>query len=121
MGMTRLHLFPALMTVLILGGCDRSQTVETEMRIAELENYSMELEAQLEYVYTEVSRLSRSLSSEVTNVERALSDVHLRVLDLPLGELVVTMREVEAAVAVANQRVLELKGTTNDLASMVDY
>lgn len=117
----RLHLIPALIAVLAVGGCDRSQTIETEMRLAELENYAMELEAQLEYVFTEVSQLSRSLSSEVTNVERALSDVHLRVLDLPSGELIVTMREVEAAVSVANQRVMELRRTANDLAEMVEY
>lgn len=113
--------FPVLLAASALVGCDRQQTLETEMRLAELENYAMELEAQLEYVYTEISQLSRDISSEVTNVERALSDVHLRVLDLPSGELIVTMREVEAAVAVANQRVMELRRTANDLAGMVDY
>lgn len=121
MGKTRLRLLAALIVALIVSGCEQPQTIETEMRLAELESYAMELEAQLEYVYTEVSRVSRSLSSEVANVERALSDVHLRVLDLPSGELVMTMREVEAAVAVANQRVAELRRTANDLSGMVDF
>jgi hypothetical protein len=112
---------PLLIAVLFVSGCESPQTIETEMRLAELENYALELETQLEYVYNEISQLSRSLSSDVTNVERALSDVHLRVLDLPSGELIITMREVEAAVAVANQRVAELRRTTNDLAGMVDY
>ncbi len=121
MGKTRIHLLPMLVAVLCAGGCERPQTIETEMRLAELENYAMELEAQLEYAYTEVSRLSRNLSTDVSNLESAVSDVHLRVLDLPSGELIITMREVEAAVAVANQRVMELRRTANDLAGMVDY
>lgn len=91
------------------------------MRIAELEDYAMQLETQLNFVYTEVSRISQSLSTEVTNVEAALTDVHLRVADLPLGDLAITMREVEAAVAVANQRVAALRVSANNLSQMTDY
>ncbi len=121
MGKSRNHFLPALFGLILVGGCERPQTIETEMRLAELENYAMELESQLEYVYTEMSQLSRSLSADVSNLERALSDVHLRVLDLPSGELIVTMREVEAAVAVANQRLIEVRRSANDLARMVEF
>jgi hypothetical protein len=105
----------------VVAGCSPRNTLETEMRIAELEDYAMQLETQLNFVYTEVSRISQSLSTEVTNVEAALTDVHLRVADLPLGDLAITMREVEAAVAVANQRVAALRVSANNLSQMTDY
>jgi hypothetical protein len=105
----------------LVAGCDQRQTLETEMRIAELEDYALQMEGQLDFMYVELSRISRSLSAEVSDLESALSDIHLRVADLPSGELVVTMREVEAAVAIANQRSAALRVTANNLSQMVEY
>ncbi len=105
----------------LAAGCNQRQTLETEMRISELEDYALQLEGQLDYMYVELSQISRSLTAEVAEMESALSDVHLRVADLPSGELVVTMREVEAAVAVANQRSAALRVTASNLSQMVEY
>lgn len=111
----------ALAVVLVVtGGCDSGQSLETEMMILQLQAHAAELETELEYVYTEVGRISRALNESVENTETAMEDVHRRVLDLPSADLEITMREVEAAVAVANQRVTAVRTAANNLSSMVE-
>ncbi|MDR0787944.1 MAG: hypothetical protein LBG44_08780 [Gemmatimonadota bacterium] len=121
--MKKIRLFTSIAVALIpaITACSQRQTLESEMRISELEEYSMQLELELNNVYAQLTGISRNLSAEVGNMEAALSDVHLKVADLPLGELIVTMREVEATVAVANQRAAALRVTANNLSQMTQY
>jgi outer membrane murein-binding lipoprotein Lpp len=113
-----------LLAVLAFGlviGCESSQSVETELYIAELQSQVQELQGQLDYFYTEVAQLSGAVSTSVQNMEAALDDLNRRVLDLPAGDPQLTIREVEAAMAVANQRLVDLRTAANNLATSVDY
>jgi outer membrane murein-binding lipoprotein Lpp len=102
-------------------GCESRQSVETEIYIYELQAQVSELETQLDYFHNEVVQLSREVSARVQNMALALEDVNRRVFDLPTGDPQLTIREVEAAMSVANQRLAELRTAANNLATSVDY
>ncbi len=109
--------FRSLLGLLLLSGCESSETVETQLYIAELETAVAQLEGDLNAAYQEVSRLSGLLTTQVASLEGSVNDVNLRVLDLPsAADPAMGIREVEAAVAVTMRRVAELKGTTQSLA-----
>lgn len=102
----------------LLAGCETRETVDTEIYIAELETEVSQLEGELNAAYLEVSRLSGLLTSQVTGLEGSVNDLNLRVLDLPAAaDPAMAVREVEAAVAVIQQRVADLKGTSSTLAA----
>lgn len=104
--------------LLLLSGCETRQTLETELYITELETQVMQLDGELNAAYQEVSRLSGLLTTQVTGLEGSVNDLNLRVLDLPAAqEPAMAIREVEAAVAVIRQRVVDLKGTSSTLAA----
>ncbi len=117
----RLFLLLTLPAMTLFAGCDSRQSVETEIYIYELQAQVGELEGQLDFFYNDVVQLSRSVSTGVRNMELALEDVNRRVFDLPTGDPQLTIREVEAAMSVANQRLAELRTAANNLASSVDY
>ena len=110
--------------VALLGitGCATRESFETEMMVAELQVQVAELQTQLEYMYMEMSRISAELNDNVGDLERALEDIHLRVLDLqgPL-EPELARREVEAAVAIANQRMAAVRSTTIELTRSLAF
>jgi len=105
----------------LLAGCETSESVETEIMISEMQAQIAELEAQLDFAYTEMSQLSSELTTRVANMEMALDDVNRRVLDLQAGiDQAQAIREVEAAVAIARQRMEAVRITTNNFASTLE-
>lgn len=105
-----------------LAGCERPQdTIDKDLYIAELEAQVTQLNGDLNSAYQEVLRLSNNLTTQVTNLEAALTDLNLRVLDLPGAvDQNAAIREVEARMAVAMQRLTEVRGTTTTLAEYLE-
>lgn len=105
----------------LLSGCQQQESVDTQLYITQLETQVSQLDADLSAAYQEVSRLSGLLTTQVTALEASLEGLNLRVLDLPgATEPAAAIREVEAAVSVMQQRVEEVKGTTNSLAQYLE-
>lgn len=107
---------------LTLAGCERPQdTIDKDLYIAELEAQVTQLNSDLNGAYQEVLRLSNNLTGQVTNLETALTDLNLRVMDLPGAvDQNAAIREVEARMAVAMQRLAELRGTSATLAEYLE-
>jgi hypothetical protein len=103
-------------------GCqNRQASVDTEVRITELETQVSDLEAQLQSAWDETSRLSAGISSGLGGLELAISEVDRKILDLRGGDPQFTVPEVEAAVFVAKQRLAAVKASAGELAQFLEY
>ena len=120
--MARSCRFLTWVALILLSGCATRESVESEIVITELQAQVAELEAQLDYAYTEMSRISNELTENVGHLERAIADIDRRVLDLQMPvEPEVARREVEAAVAVTNQRMAAVRSTTDELTQSLAF
>lgn len=96
-------------------------TVEIEIRLAELEAQVGELEGQLNNAQSQLHQLATILTANVQALEAAMGDIERRALDLPVGDPQFTIPEVEAAIAIAKQRLVAVQGTTREIADYVAY
>ena len=122
-GWHRLGRKVSALTVLgvVLTGCQPRDTVDKDLYIAELEAQVMQLEGDLNAAYQEVSRLSGNLTSQVANLQTSMADLNLRILDLPAAtDVPGAIREVEASMSVAMQRLNEVRTTTGTLAEYLE-
>ena len=102
--------------------CAPRDSVEAEIMMSELEDQVLALQAQLDYAYAEMLRISGELTENVGHLEGAIADVDRRVLDLQgPAEPELARREVEAAVGVANQRLAAVRATAAELARSLAY
>lgn len=110
-----------VLTTLSMLGCQPNPTFEMEMMILELQTTVAQLETEYGALLVETGRVSRALQNGVGNLEASMNDLHLRVLDLSAGtDLTQAIREVEAAVAIANQRVAEVRTSVESLAGLAE-
>lgn len=110
-----------VLTTLSMLGCQPNPTFEMEMMILELQTTVAQLETEYGALLVETGRVSRALQNGVGNLEASMNDLHLRVLDLSAGtDPTQAIREVEAAVAIANQRVAEVRTSVESLAGLAE-